>query len=76
MGTTREANMAVSARTQAGFYGDHADETIYVKTEEEAEKTKAFLRGIGLHRKVSSYKINDGTRANPRWEYKVCAWRA
>jgi hypothetical protein len=67
--------MAVSQSTQAGFYGDHATEAHYVKTLEKAESMKQIMRSSGLFRKVSHTRINDGSRAHPRWEYKVMGWK-
>jgi hypothetical protein len=67
--------MAVSQNTQKGFYGNHASEVRYVKTQAEAEAMKDAMRQSGAFRKVSHTVWNNGTRAQPLPEYKVMGWK-
>lgn len=67
--------MAVSGRTQQGMYGNHACITEYVGTRSEAEKIQSEWRASGFYSRVQIYPWNNGTRKNPRIEFKIMAWK-
>lgn len=68
--------MAVSGNTQAALNANMATIKDFRETAVAAELRAAELRHSGEYRSVQIRRWNNGSRAAPRWEYMVLAWRA